>query len=66
MSETLKGPNGALGPVENPETGEIVHWGPHSTQVIHPGGLITRIAHGESVIPAKDGAPAVVFRMRKD
>ena len=65
MSETLQGPNGEVGPVHNPETGEITHYGPHSTQVIHAGGAITKIVHGEGLIPAKDGAPAVVFRRRE-
>jgi hypothetical protein len=64
--EDLKGPNGELGPVEHPETGEITHWGPHSTQIIQAGGMVVRIAHGEGFIPARDGAPAVIVRTRKD
>lgn len=67
MSESvLKGPNGEVGPVEHPETGEITHWGDHSTQVIHSGGIITKLAHGETLIPSKDGAPAVILRRVKE
>ena len=60
----LCGPKGEIGPVLHEETGEYTHWGEHSTQIIHGGGNIVTISHGESFTPAKDGAPAVVFRRR--
>lgn len=68
MSDTvnLTGPNGEVGPVINEETGEIIHYGPHSTQVIHAGGAIVRIEHGEGFIPAQDGSPAIILRPRKE
>lgn len=62
----LTSPSGKLGPVEHPETGEITHWGPHSTQIVHAGGMIVKITHGESFTPAKDGAPAVVMRRKQE
>jgi hypothetical protein len=62
----LVGPNGEVGPVEHPETGEITHYGPHSTQVVLPGGMIVKLTHGEGVMVPKDGAPAVILRPRKE
>jgi hypothetical protein len=54
------------GPVEDPATGEITHFGLHSTKVVLPGGTVVTLSHGEGVIPGKDGAPAVVLRARKE
>jgi hypothetical protein len=53
------------GPVTHPETGEVYHLGLHSTQV-YDGRRAIRLAHGESWLPPKDGAPATVFRIRKE
>lgn len=52
------------GPVHDPETGEVTHFGLHSTQVVHHGGKIVRLTHGESFIAAKDGEPAMLMRNR--
>ena len=52
----------ADGPVTHPETGTITHYGPHSTVVVHHGGKIVRLTHGESFTPARDGEPAVILR----
>jgi hypothetical protein len=60
------GPNELGGPVEDPATGEITHYGLHSTKVVLPGGMIVTLAHGEGVIPPKDGSPAVLLRPRKE
>lgn len=62
----LMGPKGEVGPVCDEETGEYTHWGEHSTQIIHGGGNIVTIHHGESFIPAKDGSPAIILRRVKE
>ena len=55
-------PHELHGPGTHPDTGEITHLGPHSTQVVYGPVAPERIAHGESFRPPKGGAAAVILR----
>lgn len=65
MSDTVSPEPEAVQPhaSEDPETGEIVNLSTeHGLHVVHAGGHVVRLGPGDSFIPAKDGAPAVVMR----